>query len=253
MKISICYEKLANENRRLSTLYIILIIFEKNKTAMIITWAITGFLNDAAWQYDVSTVTGGSSNSTLQNDRTVLYNAEIIHQRTIPSEIKHNPASWWWRYDFIFYCYWGELNETGFNRNNESFGSPINDALTLDTIKNDLKKYLGEGLETLSVFDFHESSHGLLGMSQEDPRYSATPFIDSTVGGLPLTPAAGPDQNGTAPISSDEPSIPTKPDDQTLSKDSSKEEIEEFYRTPIDAHQWVSPCSFLLFRENIKF
>jgi hypothetical protein len=183
-------------------------------TGSLFTWAIIGFLNESSWEYDIENGIPLQSDEEekVQNAES-KYNAMLVHNKTIPNDIVHNPASWWWKYDMVFDCYWGERNHENFNRNNSDVGSKIDDEVTLRKIELDLKRYLAQGIDTLNLFN------RITDYLTESPQDRDTAIGKNTT------------TSTTAPLSPD-PSI-------LESKSGDMSEIRN-YLLPLDPRIWVS-------------
>jgi hypothetical protein len=171
------------------------------------------------------------------------YNAMLVHNKTIPLDIIHNPSSWWWKYDIVFDCYWGERNQDNFNRNNSSVGSKIEDEITLRKIELDLKRYLALGIDTLNLFRIQEASHGLLALSQEDPRKSDTPFKDHRITDYPTESPMNVLYDDAETASSDTRStlVPST-SYHSIGAETNEGGESAMYRSdpsPVDPHLWV--------------
>lgn len=148
-------------------------------------WAIISYLNESSWEYDIENDIPSPISTKSPQISEKNFKAILVHNTTIPYKILQNDASWWWQYNIIFDCYWGALNQDNFSRFNASVGSKIEDEITLQKIQLDLKRYLAQGIDTLNLFGIQEASHGLLALSQEDPRESDTPFQDHPITDFP--------------------------------------------------------------------
>jgi hypothetical protein len=209
-------------------------------TGSLFTWAIIGFLNESSWEYDIENGIPLQSDEEekVQNAES-KYNAMLVHNKTIPNDIVHNPASWWWKYDMVFDCYWGERNHENFNRNNSDVGSKIDDEVTLRKIELDLKRYLAQGIDTLNLFGIQEASRGLLALSQEDPRESDTPFKDNRITDY-LTESPQDRDTAIGKNTTTSTTAPLSPDPSILeSKSGDMSEIRN-YLLPLDPRIWVS-------------
>lgn len=166
----------------------------------------------------------------------------LVHNKTIPVVIIHNPASWWWKYDIVFDCYWGERNQDNFNRNNASAGSKIDDEIALRKIELDIKRYMAQGIDTLNLFGIQEASHGLLALSQEDPQESDTPFKDHRITDYPTQSPQNLVYDGEVTVSSDTMStpVPSTPSNSIIAdaKVGKTADVRN-YPVPVDPNIWV--------------
>ena len=159
------------------------------------SWGVVGFLDEISLEYDVLSnfsipVDLFNYTERRQNPRNI--DAQIIFQYVVSNKIKEHEASWWYEYQFIFYCYYGNAH---INR----VGKPIlktdldnikkdNGRLKLNSVRQRLNYYLRYGIDIINVFNIQPLSYGILGISIEDPTYSLTPFIDGPPT-LPPTPS----------------------------------------------------------------
>jgi hypothetical protein len=114
--------------------------------------------------------------------------ADVVFQNTITERIELYDASWWWQYQLIFHCFWGDNTDVllgGGGNERRVSGTPIGNAKILRQIRRDLNRYLRNCIESVSnVLELTGQSRGVLGVSIEDPRTSMTPFLPG-----PPTPA----------------------------------------------------------------
>lgn len=94
-------------------------------------------------------------------------------QQSVSNSIDQSDASWWWEYQFIFHCFYG-------NRYPDALaGQPLLEATALQNVRHELTGLLRHGVAQVNyIFEFRELSVGLLGLAVEDPRSSGTPFVD---------------------------------------------------------------------------
>jgi hypothetical protein len=201
------------------------------------TWVITGFLKDVALEFNIRTISDAGENSTTHDDQNSKFDAWLIHQLTNPQKIYSNQSSWWWQYDLIFLCFWGDGNRSGFHRDDVSVGAPINDEQVFQKIQWTLKKYLAEGFGSLSDMGIREATRGLLAFSQENPINSDTPFIDHPITSFPTQSPYSVDQVESGNSESLEPSSASVSSDaQKLLGDVNKQST---YSTQLDPQYWV--------------
>jgi hypothetical protein len=210
-----------------------------NTTEAMISWAVVGYLDEASFEYHVS------SNLTIPldffnyTDRRInpVHDAEVIFQYATSEKIKINDANWWYQYQFVFYCFYG-------NAHVKKVGELILDDSKLLTVKQDLNQYLRQGVELVNMFEFRESSFGILGLSVEDPRYSTTPFEDGPPTPAPTSiPTYAP--NGIK-FDSSETNLPSAAVEKKNASvgDNFALPLDSFthttYTSPIDTQNWVS-------------
>lgn len=196
---------------------------------MVVKWAIVGYLNEASAEYNVKLDTTIPSLDALFNGSNrhpnPAFQAEVVLQNTTTQIVQRHDASWWWSYQIIFYCFWG-------NANPRKSGQPLMNNTTLRKVEQDLNRYLREGIEIFDSFDFPVLSRGILGLSVIDPRDSATPFQDGPPTEPPKsTPSHTPD--GFVPVP------PTDAEDKKTRGSFSNTLLHSTYSTPIDSHFWV--------------
>ena len=148
-----------------------------NFAATYLAWALVGYMKDVNELYDI-----GINSTTLesllfgalsQQNGVEAYAAEVVFQEVLATNIWRDLATYWWRYDFIFYCYWGELWKP------DRIGQPLDDPATLRQIQSDLNRSLRRGLQLIdNAFNLWEQSTGVLGLSHIDPTTVDDPFAD---------------------------------------------------------------------------
>lgn len=152
------------------------------------------------------------------------YTADVVLQQIIPTKLRVDLANYWWRYELIFECYWGDAYQKQ--------GDPIFEPDMILQIKQELNQYLRLAIQIFSTsFDIYYLSHGILGVSWEDPTTADEPF------GLNFaTKAPTP-----SPVSSrDNFNVPTfSPTPEAIIIGNEK----ATYRSPIDAQFWVRTSS----------
>ena len=154
-----------------------------------------GFLDEISLEYDVLSnfsIPVDIFNYTERRTNPQNIDAQIIFQYVVSNKIKEGEASWWYQYQFIFYCFYGNahVNRVGQPILNTDFDTNRNDNVTLKikTVQQRLNHYLRYGIDIINVFNIQSASYGILGISIEDPTYSRTPFIDGPPT-LPPTPS----------------------------------------------------------------
>lgn len=96
---------------------------------------------------------------------------DVVTTQIGPDSV-HFRGSYWWRYELVFHCFWGSRN-----RSSNLIGQPIQDTAVLQRVRRDLKGHLQTGVQLITdAFDMHELSHGVLGLSLQDPLTSDDPF-----------------------------------------------------------------------------
>jgi len=160
-----------------------------------LSWAVIAYLKEDTFEYNVKL------NSTLENgffgDAENLrpgrdYQADVVLQKVVPVNTKRDLATYWWRYDFVFYCFWGGLYPT-------LKGQSLEDRDTLHRVESDLNRSLRRGLQAMTyAFDLHAQSNGILGLSLIDPLTSDNAFADVAASLAPtVAPSVSLDDDGT--------------------------------------------------------
>jgi len=196
-----------------------------------LSWFIIAYLKEDTFEYNVKL------NSALENgffgDTDNLrpgrdYQADVVLQKVVPVKIKENLATYWWRYDFVFYCFWGGLHPS-------LKGQSLEDRDTLRGVESDLNRSLRRGLQAMTyAFDLHAQSNGILGLSLIDPLTADNAFADVAASLAPtLAPSVSLDDDGTIA-----PTFVGRFGGGTSSNATYVEDAT--YVSPLDAKIWVS-------------
>ena len=175
-----------------------------------ISWAVVGYLKDDINIYDIKT-----NSSTLEAglfiDNTELgfvnisYAAEVVFQEVLATNIWRDLATHWWRYDFVFYCYWGPQWQPP-----DRVGLPLDDPIAKRQVQLDLNRSLRRALQLIAnSFNLWERSNGVLGITLIDPTTVDNPFEDLV---STLAPVASPAPSSVAGSDDTATAMPTQRD-----------------------------------------
>jgi hypothetical protein len=204
------------------------------------SWAVVGYLDEISLEYSVKSNFSIPIDLLNHTERRInpIYDADVIFQFVISEQIQTLDASWWYQYQFVFHCLYG-------NADTQKVGQPIvEDAGMLRVVKQNLNQYLREGVELVNLFDLRELSYGVLGLAVEDPRYAAVPFQDGPPTQPPtLVPTYVPisidfDSNGTVKptfAAENQTAIVGDKFDGPL-----PDSTYTMYTLPVDVNTWVS-------------
>jgi hypothetical protein len=164
----------------------------------IMSWAVIGYLDEISLEYSVKSNFSIPIDLLNHTERRInpIYDADVIFQFVISEQIQTLGASWWYQYQFVFHCFYG-------NADTRKVGHIVKDADMLRVVKQNLNQYLREGVELVNLFELRQLSYGVLGLAVEDPRYADVPFQDGPPTQPPtLVPTYAPisidfDSNGT--------------------------------------------------------
>jgi hypothetical protein len=138
-------------------------------------------------------------NHTERRKNPSNIDAQVIFQYVVVNRIEQKDASWWYHYQFIFYCFYG-------NAHRDLVGKPIlktdydpikndNVTLKLKSVQQRLNYYLRYGVDIINGFNIRSLSYGILGISVTDPKRSDIAFVD----GPPTLPPTPPPSYDTDP------------------------------------------------------
>jgi hypothetical protein len=148
------------------------------------SWGVVGYLDEISLEYDVISnysIPVDFFNYTERRINPVI-DAQVVFQFVTATQIKNDDDSWWYQYQFLFYCFYG-------NAHPNLVGQPILNTdvdvasenqrtLKLLSVQQRLNYYLRKGVDIVNSFQFRQLSLGVLGISMEDPTHSTTPFED---------------------------------------------------------------------------
>jgi len=166
----------------------------------------------------------------LVPDQNRTYEASVVLQEVIPTNIWRDLASHWWRYDLVFHCFWGELLDK------DKAGDALVDPDTLRKVQSDLNRSLRRGLQTVvNAFDLWTLSGNVLGVTLLDPTVGDDPFEDY-VSTLPPVSTPAPSTMSDDAEGTLGPSFEVGP----ILVNSTNTEIT--YVSTLDAKIWVRVC-----------